>query len=412
MKEKKNLSGRILPWCRDYFNVILKALGKIGSDNVSILASGMVYSTLVAIVPCVTFLSAFLSSLGGLESFSAVVGEWLMETFGEAEGAFVLEKVTLFSQNAMSLGIVGLITFVIMGALLAGQIDSVINNIFHTRQSHGVMKRYGKIIIFLIVFSVFFAVSLSLSESIREDVYAKIGLDVSMGSLRMLIKRAVQVVLIFIVLFFLVYFVPNTKVKVSSAAAGALLGTILMRAFYFIFTKLIITTVKYSVIYGSLASILLVLLFFYIMWYIIIFMSEVTFIHQFRPEKEELESHILTPQREIEEGLRVLSVIARSFEKGEGGISAVTISSRAGVIYFRTLTYLRTLEQNGFIKELTSSSYILSRPVEKMALDNLVDCLFSYDSESSEEALSKFKSSGLESLKGRTLADLLEKDKR
>ncbi len=410
-KKNKSVLSRFFSWCGDYFKVILKALGKIGSDNVSILASGMVYSTLVAIVPCVTFLSAFLTSLGGLESFSTVVGEWLIDTFGEKEGTFVLEKVTLFSKNAMSLGIMGLITFVITGSLLASHIDSVINNIFHTRQSHGVVKRYVKILIFIIVLSVFIAVSLSLSESIREDVYAKIGVSVSIGAVRMLLKKAIQILLIFIVLFFLMCFVPNTKIKVSSAVAGAMLGTILMRAFYFIFTKLIISTVKYSVIYGSLASILLVLLFFYIMWYIIIFVSEVTFIHQFRPEKDEDESHILTPQREIEEGLRVLLVIAKSFERGEGGISSVIISSRAGVIYFRTLTYLKLLEQNGFIKELASSSYILSRPVDKMDLDNIVDCLFSSDSKSSEEALERFKQFGLESLKGKILEDLI-KDKK
>ncbi len=394
----------------DYFKVVVKALGKIGSDNVAILAAGMVYSTLIAIVPCVTFLSAFLSALGGLENFTLVVGEWLADTFGEEQGAFVLEKVTLFSRNAMSLGIFGLVTFIIMGSLLAVNIDSIINNIFHTRQSHGAVRRYGKIIIFLIVLSVFIAVSLSLSQSIREDVYTKIGVSDGISLIRITLKRLLRVGVIYVVFFFLLFFVPNTRVRVPSALAGSALGTVLVSLFYLLFTNLIITTVNYSVIYGSLAAILLVLLFFYVIWYIVIFVSEVTFIHQFRPEKDIEETHILTPQREIEEGLRVLVEIAKSFKKGEGGISAILISARSRVVYFRVLTYLKTLEANGFIKELTSSSYILARPAEDIALESVVDSLFSYDSKSAFSGIQSFKEAGLEKIKGDKLSLLLKED--
>ena len=56
-------------WLIDYLRVVFSALKKIGSDNISILASGMVYSTLIAIVPCITFLLFFLSAFGASEGF-------------------------------------------------------------------------------------------------------------------------------------------------------------------------------------------------------------------------------------------------------------------------------------------------------------------------------------------------------
>lgn len=394
-------------WLRDYFNAVIRALGKIGTDNVSILASGMVYSTLVAIVPCVTFLSAFLSALGGMERFSMVVGEWLMETFGEAQGAFVLEKVTQFSQNAMSLGIVGLITFVITASLLAGKIDTVINKIFRTRSADGVMKRYGKIIIFLIVLSVFIAVSFSLAQSVRVDVYSWLGIDEETGVWARILKNGAQFLIVFLLFFFILFFVPQVKVKLSAAIAGSVLGTVVMSIFYLVFTHLIVYSVKYSVIYGSLASILLVLLFLYIVWYIVILTSEVTFIYQFRPEKDESEGRSLTPQKEIEESMRVLVEIARSFEKGEGGISPRVLSSRSRVIYFRVISYLRILEEDGFIKELTTTRYLLSRPSEKIKLRDVVDSLFSHNGTSEIPVIRSFKAAGLETLDDKTLKDLL-----
>lgn len=211
----------------------------------------------------------------------------------------------------------------------------------------------------------------------------------------------------FLVLFIILFFVPNVKVKVSSAVVGAAFGTITMSLFYFIFTHLIIYSVKYSVIYGSLASILLVLLFLYSIWYILILMSEITFIYQFRPEKDETEGRILTPQKEIEESLRVLVEIVKSYEKGEGGISLRVLASRSRVVYFRVLLYVRTLENYSFIAELPSSRYVPSRPAEKMELSEVLDLLFACDSECEIKAVESFKKAGLESIKGKTLKDLI-----
>ena len=58
---------RINQWAADYYGVIRQAFRSMSRDNINLLASGMVYSTLIAIVPCLTFLSAFLR-LSGLWS--------------------------------------------------------------------------------------------------------------------------------------------------------------------------------------------------------------------------------------------------------------------------------------------------------------------------------------------------------
>ena len=408
VRKKKGALKRAWKWLKDYFRAVGKALGRIGSDNLTILASGMVYSTLIAIVPCITFLSAFLSALGGLENFSAVLTDWLIDTFGEAEGTFVMEKLTLFSKNAMSLGIFGLITFIISGSLLAVQIDGIINNIFRTRQSHGGIKRYGKIIIFIIVLTVFIALSLSLSQSIRQDLYQKIGISTPLDFFQLVMKEGGQYALIFFIFFFLLFFVPNVKVKLSAALAGSVLGTVVMSIFYEIFTNLIISTVKLSVIYGSLASILLVLIYFYVVWCIIILMAEVTFIYQFRPEKGEDREHAMTPEKEMDEALKVLTETARSFEKGDGGISSMMLASRAKVTYLRTINYLKTLEKAGLISQLSSSSYILSRPSGKIMLSDVVSALFSGDTpDDASSSLMLFRKAGLSSLEGKTLSDIL-----
>lgn len=258
--------------------------------------------------------------------------------------------------------------------------------------------------------TVFVAFSLSLSEAVKNDVYSRIGAGSSRGTFALVMKEGGQYCVMFLLFLFLLYYVPNVKVKFSAAAAGSLFGTIVMTIFYQIFTHLIISSVKFSVIYGSLAAILLVLFYCYVVWYIIILTAETTFIYQFRPEKDSYDDSILTPEREIDEGMRVLAEAARSFEKGEGGISAFKASSRAGVIYFRTTTYLKLLAANGFIKELTTSEYILARPSSEIKLSDVVTALFTGDGLDETSLLRTFYTSGIKALEGLTLADILKRN--
>ncbi len=406
--DSAGLMKRAGRWLSDYLTVVKAAFVRAGDDNITILASGMVYSTLIAIVPCITFLSAFLSVFGGLENFSYVVGQWLMKTFGEKEGAFVLEKITLFSRNAMSLGIFGLVTFIISASLLAVKIDGIINSVFRTHhQGYGIMKRYGKILIFIIVMTVFIAVTLSLSQSIRNDVYSHLGAGQEGNGTRVVLKEGVQYVLMFCIFFFLLHFVPDVKVSFPASFSGSLFGTVLMASFYQIFTRLILSTVKLSVIYGTLSSILLVLIYFYVVWYIIILSAEVTFIRLFRPEGEETRGHVVTPQRELEEGLRIMIETARSFNKGEGGISVMLLSSRSGVTYLRAVDYLETLENAGLIRVLGTASRILSKPASSISVGEIVDALFSGKEEEGSEYILLFRKNGLEGIRGKLLSDLL-----
>lgn len=211
--------------------------------------------------------------------------------------------------------------------------------------------------------------------------------------------------LIFLLFFFLLYFIPNVKVNFSSAIAGSILGTVTMSLFYLIFTTLITSTVKYSVIYGSLAAILLVLLFLYVTWYIIIIVAETTYIYQFRPENGEENGFPLTPERELEEGLRILKQIAISFEKGEGGIDEKLLSSRSRVTYYRTDVYLKVFIESGFIKEVSSASFILARPSEKIMLSDVVEALFSRKRKSTDKSVALFLNNGLSALKDISIKD-------
>ena len=199
MGRNLKLLKRINFWISDYFSVIRQGIGIIGRDNVNLLASGMVYSTLIAIVPCITFLSAFLSAFGALEPFLSVLSEWICDTFGETTGQSVMNSIVTFTGSAMSLGVVGLVSFIITGMFLVNKIYSLINHIFRTEPSEGTMKRFILILIFLIVLTVVLTFAFALTNTIHDKVYSLMGVNVNNGKMREHLSSILQFAIVFLV---------------------------------------------------------------------------------------------------------------------------------------------------------------------------------------------------------------------
>ena len=420
MKIKFNLLKKVNYWISDYFAVIRQGIKLIGRDNINLLASGMVYSTLIAIVPCITFLSAFLSAFGVLEPFISVLSEWMCDTFGEATGNSVMNAVVNFTGSAMSLGVVGLVSFIITGMFLVNKIYSLVNHIFRTEPTEGTMKRFVLILIFLIVLTVVLTFAFALGNIIHDKAYSLMGFDVQNGNMREFLRSIVQFAVVFLVFFFIICLVPNAKINASASISGAALGTILSYISTYIFTRVISYTVSYSVIYGSLASILFVLLYLYIIWYLVVFVMEVTYIYQFRPDKNAVIGRPERGDSQIAHGIDIMLEIARRFENGKGSTSIRDLGARLSIPMSQINSIISDLEGAGLIISLNvnSSVYMLSRPSSKIKVVDIIDAIFSSDTlkggrgESDGKLLSRsFFNKGIEG-EERTLLDLVEESEK
>jgi len=94
------------------------------------------------------------------------------------------------------------------------------------------------------------------------------------------VLKLLSIVTIWVLFAFIYVFMPNTKVKFSSAIiAGVVAGTIfnLMQWFYIAFQ---VGVAKYSAIYGSFAALPLFLAWMQISWIIVLYGSELAFAYQ------------------------------------------------------------------------------------------------------------------------------------
>lgn len=398
----------------DYWRCLLLAIRGMGRDNISIMASGMVYSTLIAVIPCLTFLTAFLSVFGVLQPFMNLIAMLFEDTFGANTGHELVNYIQQFSSNAMSLGVIGLISFIITGIFLVNKIYTAVNQIFRTRATSGTVRRFTAILTFLIM-GAFMIVALFALQSIVSNTIMIIAIgDRKAGNFFVSIGG---MAIIWVSLFLLYKAVPNTKVRSTSASIGASTALVSLLIATGIFRSITQTMVSYSVIYGSMASIFIALLYLYICWFIILFSAELAYVHQFRPDKTIIMGSSQAPARQISEAVNMLLIIADKYRKGEGATGQRELSRRLAVPVLRLSSYLNDLEDAAIVMAVNPqrTMFVPRRPLDQIKLRDVLTVLYGGLPESDEietigEAVaSDFLNSGLANADNLTIENLLER---
>lgn len=417
-KKGRKIFSSFLLWWKEYFKSCADVLRGMGNDNVNILASGLVYSTLVALIPCLTFLFVFLSSFGVLQNFLDLLKEWLGGIFGPENAQSVIGELTHYSNNAMSLGVFGLVSFIITGMFLVNKIDTVINTIFHTKPERGTIKRLLSFLVFLIVFTFLIALSFALSNTLNQRIAAKITNTHVTPTLSTFLKKVASYAVAWLTFFFMLKLVPNARVKIGCASVGSTTGVIALLITNLVFGSLINRMVSYWTIYGTLASMLFILLYFYVLWYIVIIISELTYVRQYKPDKNTLLGRPQTPEKIIGESINALLVICKRYSEGEGKTTMRALTKRMATPQARLQSYLVDFERAGFIISANTqhTSFIPSKPLDQIKLKEVLTVLYGAENISKEEietlgdALAMdFCSSGLEAFSDLTVENLLER---
>ena len=90
---KINLKDRFISWVQDVWYLLVRSCEILFNDNVDILASGLVYSTLVSFVPCFTFIFAVVQLFGVLQPLIDILVELLYQAMGAAMSKQIIEAL-------------------------------------------------------------------------------------------------------------------------------------------------------------------------------------------------------------------------------------------------------------------------------------------------------------------------------
>lgn len=410
----ENLFNRFIAWWKDYFKVLVLSFTRIARDNVNIMASGMVYSTLVALIPAITFLFAFLSAFGVLQPFIELLTNVMQDALGTEPGLEFMQLLETFSGNAMSLGIAGLVSFVITTIFLMNKVHSVIGRIFRTPPRNGALKRFMSFLTLLIVISFIIVLLMTLQSTLGNVITGFFtAKDKPVFSFWKFLLICAS---IWGIMFALIVILPNAKIRKRSASVGVTTGTISILIATEIFRHMIKTFVSYSVIYGSLASLLFLLLYLYIIWFIFMVSAEIAYVHQFRPAKGNLKGRPEAPQSQIAEGMNLVMMVAEKYRKGDGYTTDRELTRRLSIPTSKLYGYLTALEDARILMPVNPqrTAFVPALPLDKITVTEVVSVLYGVIREDEVETMGdaisqEVSERGIRGLGDLTLENLMER---
>lgn len=401
----------------DFLSVAWRSLQSVASNDISILASGLVYSSLIAIVPSLTILFTFLTFFGVMNSFSEFFFRFLIDILGNDVGQSVFELLTQYTKSAMGLGIFGLISFIISAILLIGKIYKVINTIFFCKSESGSVKQYGSFFLFLLLTAFLIVVSLTIVNSTEQMLAQVSGVFLDISFPTMLLERYGMYLMVLAALCSLFYYVPAVKIRFKSALLGSVVGTIGLYITTYLFKKIVVGFVSYSIIYGSFAVIFFVFIYLYASWYVILFSAEITYVHQFRPDISQIHGLSASPEQQVASCIDLLLLIADSFNEGRGPMNQKQIIKSLPLSPKELYTYLGLFIKKGFVIETSKSgrnrtSYMIARPLSSILVRDVIELAFKHEYEGrgaiGERLCNGFLINATERYEDMTLEELME----
>jgi len=388
-------------------------IDQCGRDKLLIRASGLAYSSLLALVPLVAVLFTLFAAINAFAGIKEKAQELIFSLLLPTRQEEIVEYVNQFSENARTLGAVGSVVLLLTAILLLDNIESNFNEIWHVRRRRSRLSKLTAYTSVLVLGSVFLGASVSISARIKAMIVEGTRIDPGfVSSVSAWLFPFLLTLAAFLLMFMII---PYTRVRFRSALLGALTAGLLWEGGKYLFAVSVGSSVRYSAIYGSIAAVPIFLIWLYITWLIILFGLEVSYTHQHRAALAG--THALAERDlsgRLSLTLRLYLHIARAFRHGEPPPTADELAGRFSVSLVMVEDQLQLLSNGGLLCRVAGGNrnegLIPSRSLDEITISEVIRAAFADTAgdTQAEEILAGFQTAGHRSLQDHTVADLVK----
>jgi membrane protein len=269
------LAGQALRVLRYPYAVVRDLL----RGEINLRAMGLVYTTLLSLIPLLAFSFAILKLFGGHRDLEPIVYEFFRPV-GGAAATELTTRVVQFA-NHVSSGIVGTLGFALLAWTLVGTIKKVedsFNFVWHVEQPRSFARRIAEYTTLLIAGPVLLVGFISLSHSALGS--APVQQVVRWPLLQHLRGTGIALApYVMVTAFFTAAYmmIPNTRVHWRAALTGAIVGGVLWAAVGKMFTAFVVYSTRLTIVYAGFAFVVAALLWTYFGWLILLAGAQLSF---------------------------------------------------------------------------------------------------------------------------------------
>lgn len=314
-----------------YVKIIGFAIRRFYQEKRLLWAASLTFTTMFALVPLLSVLFFVFNVFGDLSELKNLIQPYIYKLIapGAQQDALNVLNDLVEHVDFKTIGIFSSTTVIVTVFLLLFEIECSLNEIWLIRKRVSLLSRAALYWVTLTVGPLLVAVSLFIIVSLQSYKLVR--------SLEFFIEPQmvayVSYGLIWIAFTALYYFMPGTKVKLTSALFGGIVAGTIWKVAGLLFS---LYTSKflfyYPKIYGSLAAVPIFMLWIFFCWVVFLLGAEITYLHQHRRfYRESFAQPWLSLSTRRYLTLLCMMLIGRRFRSGEKLPSITTIAVETGV---------------------------------------------------------------------------------
>lgn len=240
-------------------------------DRLSLVASSLTFTTVMAVVPLLAVALAIFSAHPLFEVLRGVLQQWLIDSLvPDAIAKQVMAAMTQFTSKAHRLGYAGFAVLIASTLTLVLTIDRTLNNIWRVTTPRSLWRRLAIYSALLAFGPLLLATSLWLTTMVAMWSQSIVG----RAPIR-IFYSGLEFAIVWSGLYLLYRYVPSAKVMARHALLGSLLAAIALEVAKKGLTIYLMKMPAYSMIYGAFATVPVLLIWIYVAWLLVLLGAEI-----------------------------------------------------------------------------------------------------------------------------------------
>ncbi|HVY83073.1 MAG TPA: YihY/virulence factor BrkB family protein [Steroidobacteraceae bacterium] len=343
---------------------------------INLRAMGLVYTTLLSLIPLIAFAFAVLKGFGAHRDLEPVIYEFF-RPMGARGASEITQRVMQFADR-VSTGLVGSVGFALLIWTLLGTIKKVedsFNFLWRVEQPRSFARRVAEYMSLLIIGPLLLVGFIGLSHA---AVSGPLGSQLSSLPLAQQLSRVLIVLSPYVMvtaLFTVLYmFVPNTRVQWRPALIGALAAGVLWAAVGKIFTAFVAVSIRLTIVYAGFAFMVAALLWTYFGWLILLAGTQLSFYIQNPTYLRIGLQEVRLSCAEVEQlAMRAMYLVGRTHIQGGPRWTINRLASELGLPGVAVAQIASALEKSGLLIATEDDEFVPGRDIGRISVQEILE---------------------------------------
>jgi membrane protein len=290
------------------------------------------------------------------------------------------------SIKVTSLGVFAVVALLGDLVIIMTNVEKAFNKIWQVSHTRAWSRKVSDYLSIFLLFPILMAVALSLSASFLSihlgihDFLATVLPPIFFTATRWLVSLGV----LWLAFIFIYLVMPNTRVRFWSAVLGGVVGGSVWQLAQWLFISLQGRSAYYNAIYGTLYNLLFIFIWMFWCWLILLFGSEVAFVHQNLDCLTRERRRLPLPPEPVDEylGLAALLSISARFHRRQPPLSLEELAeilppgNNVAARVVQMLQDCNLVVQVAPEKRARSPQFLPNLPLNQVTVAEVLECLW------------------------------------